>query len=156
MSVNVYDILFVALPVALFLLGYVRGAWRELLSLAGTAAGAVAGGRYHHALATQITRVISDRDFASLLAFIVILLAGYLAGGFLGGLADQQTRTHAPKSGERLLAALFGGLKGVVLDLSVYWIVLSYIPAFQAELRQSRVAEFVGQMLKFLAAHSPL
>jgi uncharacterized membrane protein required for colicin V production len=156
LSVNVYDILFVALPVALFLLGYVRGAWRELLSLAGVSAGAILGARYHHALATQIISVFADRDFASLLAFIAFLLAGYFVGGFLGGLADHQTRTRAASSGERLLAALFGGLKGVVLDLSIYWIVLSYIPTFQAELRHSRVADSVGELLKLLAKHSPV
>lgn len=156
LNVNVYDILFVALPVAFFLLGYVRGAWRELLSLAGVSVGAVLGARYHHELATQITRVFSDREFASLLAFVVILLAGYLVGGFLGSIADHQTRTHAPTGGERLLAAVFGGLKGVVLDLSIYWLVLSYIPPFQGELRDSRVADSVGQMLQFLARHSPV
>lgn len=156
LSVNVYDILFVALPVVFFLLGYVRGAWRELLSFAGVAVGAVLAGRYHPSLATEFTRVIADREFASLLAFILILLAGYVVGGFVGGIADQNTRTHAPASGERLLAAIFGGLKGVVLDLSIYWIVLAYIPAFQAHLRDSRVADTVGQLLKFLAQHSPV
>ncbi len=156
MNLNIYDILFVALPVALFLLGYVRGAWRELLSLAGVAAGAVLAGRYHQALATTLSALISDRDFAALLSFVAILLAGYLAGGFLGGVADQRTRSHAPSGGERLLAALFGGCKGGVLDLAVYWIVLAYIPAFQAELRDSRVAQAVGQLLGLLARHNPL
>ncbi|HEX7926867.1 MAG TPA: CvpA family protein, partial [bacterium] len=96
---NVFDILLVALPVALFLLGYVRGAWRELLSLAGVTAGAVLGAKFHHMLATQIIRVFADRDFASLVAYIVFVLAGYFIGGFLGGFADHQTRTHAPASG---------------------------------------------------------
>ena len=153
---NVFDILFVALPVAFFLLGYVRGAWRELLSLGGVAAGAVLAGRYHHSLATLLSSVIADRDFASLLSFVVILLAGYLVGGFLGGVADQHTRGHAPSGGERLLAAVFGGCKGGVLNLAVYWIVAAYIPAFQAEQQASRVAQGVGQLLGFLSRHNPL
>ncbi len=156
MNLNIFDILFVALPVAFFLLGYVRGAWRELLSLAGVALGAVVAGRYHHMLATMLSALISDRDFASLLSFVLILLAGYLVGGFLGGIADQQTRSHAPGGGERLLAALFGGCKGGVLDLAVFWLVTAYIPAFQAELGGSRVAVAVGQLLGYLARHSPV
>jgi uncharacterized membrane protein required for colicin V production len=156
LNLNVYDILFVALPVALFLLGYVRGAWRELLSLAGAGAGAVLAGRYHQALATTLSALITDRDFAALLSFVLILLAGYLAGGFLGGVVDQRTRGHAPSGGERLLAAFFGGCKGGVLDLAVYWIVLAYIPAFQPDLKASRVALAVGQLLDLLARHNPL
>lgn len=154
MSVNVYDIVFVALPVALFLLGYVRGAWRELLTLAGLSAGAVAAGKFGQVLASYVTRVIPDRDFASLIAFVAILVAGYLVGTVLGGITD--SRGEAPTSGERLMSAVFGGCKGVVLDLSIFWIVTSYVPAFQAELHRSRVGEAVGHLLKTLIQHSPI
>jgi uncharacterized membrane protein required for colicin V production len=153
---NAFDIVLIVLPSAFFLLGYVRGAWRELLSLGGAATGAVLGARYLHVFANAVGSIITDRDFASVLSFVVIFLLCYLAGGFLGGIVEQQTRSTAPSQWERLLAAIFGASKGLVMSLSVVWLVGKFLPAFQMAMRHSYLAQFMDGLLKLLARNSPL
>jgi len=152
---NTFDILMLVLPGVFFLLGYVRGAWREFFSLAGATAGAILGAKYLHIPAASIATVIADKDFAALLSFLAIFLVGYLLGGVVGGIVEQQTRSHAPSGSERLLAAIFGACKGLVLNLSIIWLVGKFLPAFQTTLRQSGMADQLGGVLKILGKQSP-
>jgi uncharacterized membrane protein required for colicin V production len=155
LSINVFDVLFVAVPLVFFVLGFVRGPGRELFSLLGVAAGAVLAGHYHRPVADRLAGFLPDRDFAALAVFLLILLLGYLVGAFAGGFMDQRHQQGAPTTGGRLLAGLFAGAKGIVLCWAVLWLVQAYVPPFRHELSQSRVAPTLEAGLAILTRYNP-
>ena len=154
MNVNVFDILIVALPVAFLLLGFLHTGWREFLSLLGVAAGAALGGLFGGRLAEIIDRVLPEKDLAGVIAFLLILAGGWAIGGVLGGVAER-LQSGSRSESNRILPAIFGLLKGGVLDLALVWVVDRYIAAFQTLLRNANLTGYAHQVLSWLAHHSP-
>jgi len=155
LNVNVFDILIVALPVAFLLLGFLHTGWREFLSFLGVAAGATLGGLFGGRLAEIIDRVLPEKDLAGVIAFLLILAGGWAVGGVAGGVAER-LQSGSRSESNRILPAIFGALKGAVLDLALVWVVDRYIAAFQTPLRNANLTGYAHQALSWLAHHSPL
>jgi uncharacterized membrane protein required for colicin V production len=154
-NINVFDILIVALPVTFLLLGFLHTGWREFLSLVGVTAGAAVGAVFGGRLADVIARVLPERDLAQVIAFLVILAGGWALGGVIGGIAER-LQSGSRSESNRVLPAVFGLLKGGVLDLSLVWIVDRYIPAFQGPLRNATLSAYVNEVISYLTHHNPL
>ncbi|HUJ75132.1 MAG TPA: CvpA family protein [bacterium] len=154
MNLNVFDVILAGLPLAFLLLGFVHSAWREFLSLVGAAAGAVVGVRYLFLLSGPLEHVLPDRNLAEVLSYVAIFIVGFALGAFIGGLADR-LQEGSRSDGNRLLPAVYGALKGLVVSLALVWLVQTHIPAFQQSMGQSRVAGLLQPLLTMLASHSP-
>lgn len=155
MNVNVFDILIVALPIAFLIIGFLHTAWRELVSLVGVMVGAVTGVLYGSRVAELIGRVLPDRELSEIIGFLVILAAGWALGGVIGGGAERlQSSSRSEES--RVFPAVFGALKGGVLDLALVWLVDRHIAAFQTLLRNGALTGYVNEVLSYLARHNPL
>lgn len=148
MSINLFDAIVFVILVAFMLLSYVRGATRELLSLVGLVIGYWAGLKFHQDLGGMLEPIVQDLQLAELLSFVMILVAGYLVGAFVGGFREGRPRG--------LLNHLIGGgvgvLKGLVVSLALYWVVIAYVPPFQDELAASRSAPYLGLLLQYVTS----
>lgn len=149
MSFNVFDIVFVALLVIFVVLSFMRGFARELFILLGLLGGFLAAERLAGVLAARIEPLLPDPEAAELLAFVGIMLIGYFLGVFLGGMSDY-LRDKPVGEASRMLGALMGLGKGLVVCLALYWVVAHHVPAFQDELAESWMGAWLGRVLDFL------
>lgn len=149
MSVNLFDVVFGIVLLAFTALSLLRGVVRELLVLLGLAVGFLVATRYAEALAVQLNPLLQDQGAAQLLAFVLLMVAGYLVGVFLAGFGDLFRRTR-----EGCLSHLAGGVlgfaKGVTISLALYWAVMAYIPAFQDEMAGSFIGGLLGRLMAYL------
>ncbi|HKI96920.1 MAG TPA: CvpA family protein [bacterium] len=149
MSINLFDIIFVVIILAFTLLSYLRGLVRELFALVGLGAGFLAATHYSRALAEQLNPLLQDRSAAELLAFVLLMVAGYLVGVFLAGFSDMFRRS--PESGlSQLAGGVVGFAKGVTISLALYWVVMTHLPMFQNELAGSAIGSWLGTLLRYL------
>ncbi len=150
MDLNLLDIIFAGMVAGFALLGAMRSAVRELLSLLGLGAGFVAGSRFYGVLADQVEAVVPDRQLAELAAFLAFLLGGYFIGVFLSSLGEAAPgRAISPFN--RTLAAGLGLVKGVVACVALYWMIEAFIPPFQDELAESRLGQELARVLAYLS-----
>ncbi len=154
LKINVFDIVLAGLPVAFLLLGLLHTAWQEFFSLLGVAAGALLAGRFGPQGADWLRKVLPDSDLSQVITFLAILVAGFLVGGFVGGMADRM-REGGRGDQSRLLPALFGLVKGLIFGLAVYWLVDAHVGAFHRELSQSTVGDWYQRLLSEMLRRSP-
>jgi membrane protein required for colicin V production len=149
LSINLFDVIFVVILISFTLLSYLRGVVKELIVLIGLAGGFVAATHYSKALAGQLNPLLQDPSAAELLAFVLLIVAGYLLGVFVAGFSDMFRRApEGPLS--QLAGGVVGFAKGVTICLALYWVIKVHIPAFQDELAGSVIGNWLGGLLHTL------
>ena len=146
MGVNLFDVVFLVILVGFTLLGTVRGALKEGLSLIGLLLGYWAALSFHEEAGEALEPIVQDGDLARVLSFLLILGAGYLLGTFLGGATDNMA-TRSGGMGMALVAAAIGLLKGLIICMALLWVVNAFIPPFQDELWASAGAPYLESLL---------
>jgi uncharacterized membrane protein required for colicin V production len=149
LSINLFDILFVIVLVAFTLLSFLRGAVMELITLLGLTGGLIAARHYAAPLARQLEPLLSDRNAAELLAFVLVVLLGYFAGVFLAGFGDM-LRSGPAGTLSQVLAGMVGFCKGVAVSVAMLWVVEQYVPAFQDELAGSWIGSWLEVLVTYL------
>lgn len=139
------DIIFIGLIVSFMLLSITRGAVKEVVSLVGLIAGFLFANWFYLELGAVLGGVLPDPKLAQVVAYISILVLGYVAGTFLSGLAEA-FRTSKSDLLNRGLGGLIGVLKGVTISLVLHWMIKFYIPPFQDELGASIVGQELGRI----------
>jgi membrane protein required for colicin V production len=99
------------------LVGAIRGFIKEALSLAVWAAAFLVAFQYSGALAVQLENHIELPSVRTSLAFAGLFLAVLLVGGLLTFLIGKLVEKTGLSGTDRLLGAVFGGARGVVLIL---------------------------------------
>lgn len=149
MSLNLFDIVFAIIILAFTMFSYLRGALRELLSLLGLAGGFLAATWYAPGLADQLQPFLPAGNAAELLSFVLIMVAGYFFGLFLGGFSDYFRR--APEGDlSRIIGGVIGFGKGATISLAVLWSVQTYLTTFQDEMVESWIGNVLVGLLDFL------
>ena len=148
MNFNLFDLVFLVILAGFGLIGTMRGVLKEALSLLGLAAGFWAGLRFHADAGSALVPIVRDDNLAELLAFLLMLAAGYLVGTFLGGMRDNAARSRGTVDYAGSL--VLGLLKGLVVCLSLYWVVDNYVPQFQGPLGDAMSAPRLEGIMDFL------
>jgi len=149
LSQNLFDIVFIVILLAFTLFSYLRGATRELMTLVGLAGGFLAANWYAPALAERMSPFLPESNAAELLSFVLLMVAGYFIGVFLGGFGD--TFRRQPEGDvSRLFASLIGFCKGIVVSLAMFWVVQTYLPSFQDEMGESWIGGRLGYLANLL------
>jgi uncharacterized membrane protein required for colicin V production len=148
LNFNLFDLVFLVILAGFGLIGTMRGVLKEALSLLGLAAGFWAGLRFHEDAGSALAPIVRDGKLAELLAFVLILTAGYLLGTFLGGMRDNTARSRG--MGDYAGSLVLGLLKGLVICLSLYWVVDNYVPQFQGSLSDAMSAPRLEGIMDFL------
>ena len=149
MSLNILDIVFLGLIASFTLISIMRGALKELLSLVGLVGGFFLAHWFYPQLSLQLDPFLPDPALAELISYLAILLAGYFAGVFLGGLGEAFRPQHGALL-NRTAGGIIGALKGTTISLVLYWLILSYIPPFQDELGDSLLARELGRLFSLM------
>jgi membrane protein required for colicin V production len=91
------------------------GLIRELVTLVSAVVGVVVAGLFYDDLARDVLVFIDNKDTASIVAFLVLLGAIYLAGQLIAIMLKQVAAVLLLGWADRLGGALFGLLKGLVV-----------------------------------------
>ncbi len=111
------DYAVLGLIVISILVGAIRGFIKEALSLAVWAAAFLVAFQYSGALAVQLENHIELPSVRTSLAFAGLFLGVLLVGGLLTFLIGKLVEKTGLSGTDRLLGAVFGGARGVVLIL---------------------------------------
>ena len=112
---NWLDIAIVLIVAFFATTAFSAGLIRELVTLVSAVVGVVAAGLFYDDLARDVLVFIDNKDTASIVAFLVLLGAIYLAGQLIAIMLKQVAAVLLLGWADRLGGALFGLLKGLVV-----------------------------------------
>ena len=125
---NVADLLIVAVLAISVISAFVKGFLLEVFSLAGVIFGLFFAASHYAVLAPWIERLLHNRDFANLIAFVLIALLVMVVAGLAGRLLRSVIRTVGLGIFDRLAGAVFGLVKGSIVVTLVLMGVVAFLP----------------------------
>lgn len=134
---NPLDICIVALCAVLALFGLLRGFVRQAASLAGLILGHILAVRYN-AWFLKILRF--DFPHAGIAAYLIALLAVYIAVRLLGLLIERWVRDSKLSGMDRFLGGLAGALKGALFSVLLVFVLVVLLPRDASLLKSSKLA----------------
>lgn len=134
---NPLDIGIVALCAVLALFGLLRGFVRQAASLAGLVLGHILAVRYN----AGVQKLLHfDFPHAGIAAYLLALLAVYIAVRLLGLLIERWIRGTKLSGTDRFLGALAGAVKGALFSILLVFVLVVLLPRDAALLKSSRLA----------------
>lgn len=116
---TIFDYAVLGVLAVSMLLSVMRGAVRELLSLAGWVVAFMAAKSLAANFAPLLPASIEDESLRMAVAFVAIFLAALLAMGLVAMLASAMIKTVGLGFVDRLLGSLFGLVRGLLIVLLV-------------------------------------
>jgi membrane protein required for colicin V production len=153
-SLNVIDILFIAIFFFSVLFGLMRGLVREVLAVGFLVAAVVLAFIYHRDAGLLLGGLIEKRELADLAGFLLLLLAVGGAGALISALIGKFVVVGPLKALDRLLGAAFGLLRAALLAAVVIYAFVAF-PLNERLLNQSRLAPYLVQGMKTVISILP-
>jgi len=134
---NLLDIGIVVLCAVLALLGIIRGVVRQAASLGGLILGHVVGVKYYASVQKAL-----GLDFTGghVVAYLLALLAVYIAVRLVGLLVEQWVRKTKLSGMDRFLGFLAGAVKGALLSVLLVFVLVILLPRNASLLTGSKLA----------------
>jgi len=147
-------IIAVALALSL-LLGLMRGFVRELLSLAGWAIGIVLALHYAVDLGRVVPLPDSWHGVRIAVAAVVLVVLCVLVAGAMGWVARRMMIAAKLSGTDRVLGALFGAFRGVLILLAMVWFAHSTDVTTSTWWQQSALLPYAESALRSVAPWLP-
>lgn len=106
----------------------VRGFIREAMSLAVWVAAFAIAMMFHEPLAVWYEGLIETTSLRYLAAWLSLFVAVLLVGGLVNYLLGQLVRTTGLGGTDRMLGAVFGGIRGLVVVMALLMVLPSVLP----------------------------
>lgn len=145
-ELNILDLLFIALLFFSVFFGLFRGLVRELLSLFFLIAALVVAFIYYREAGLLLHGFIENRDLANFAGFLLILALAAAVGSMVTGFVGKHLVVGPLKAVDRLLGAVFGLLRGLLLSGLVIYSFLAF-PLNQELLDHSRLAPVLTRVI---------
>lgn len=127
-TVGVLDLIFSGILLISILVGLIRGAVREVLSLIGLALAIYLAFTFSEVLSDKyVSRFFEEPKISYLVSFILIILAAIFTIALVNMFFSQLLRASGLSFVNRFMGLVFGALRGVVI-CSVIVLALSFIP----------------------------
>ena len=114
-----------------------KGFVRELISLAALVAGLVVAALYYERAAVWFQDLTISRQAAEGIGFLVLFLGMLIVGAIVSSLARKLIRTAGLQWFDRTLGALFGFLRGLLVDSVLLMVLVAF--AIKADVVQRSV-----------------
>lgn len=132
-SVGLLDIVFIVILVVSILLGLLRGAVREVLSLFGLAAAIYLAFKFSDMIAKDyVSQFFEQPRISYVISFVLIIVGTIFAIALVNLLISQLLKASGLSFFNRILGLVFGALRGTVI-CSILVMVLSFIPGVSQE-----------------------
>jgi membrane protein required for colicin V production len=143
---NILDLLFIAVLFFSIFFGLLRGLARELLSLFFLLAALVVAFIYYPQAGLLLNGLVGNRDLANFAGFLLILALAAAAGSLVIGLVGKHLVVGPLKAIDRLLGAVFGLLRGLLISGLVIYSFLAF-PLNQELLDRSQLAPVLTRVI---------
>lgn len=140
-SLTAFDGLLLLIVVVSTLLAFRRGIIRVLLSIAGFVVGLMLAAWNYVEFATWLHQWILSMAAAEVTAFLAILFGVMVVASIVGSVVRRVVKTVGLGFVDRLLGALFGLFRGVLLGVAVMLAVAAFVPD-SPWLRKSTLAPY--------------
>jgi membrane protein required for colicin V production len=140
-SFTAFDWLLVAVVVISAAMAFGRGIIRVLFSLAGLIAGILIASWNYQRLAVQIHPWVTSVPTAQILAFLTIILAIWFFFAIIAGFVRRAVKAVGLGFADRLLGAVFGAARGVLLGIAAMMALAAFAPE-STWIRQSVLAPY--------------
>ncbi|MBI5576554.1 MAG: CvpA family protein [Deltaproteobacteria bacterium] len=134
---NPLDLGIVALCVVLALFGLMRGFVRQAASLTGLVLGHILAVKYN-GWAQKLLRL--DFPHAGIVAYLIALLAVYIAVRLIGLLVERWVRASKLSGTDRFLGGLAGAVKGSLVSVLLVFVLVVLLPRDASLLKSSKLA----------------
>jgi len=141
-TLNILDLLFMAIFFFSILFGLLRGLVRELLAVCFLIAALVVAFLYYQDMGLLLNGVIKERDLADLAGFLLLLLSVGVAGSLVSRLIGKLLAGGPLKALDRLLGAVFGVLRGLLLAGIIIYGFIAF-PLNDRLLKESQLAPYL-------------
>jgi membrane protein required for colicin V production len=145
-ELNLLDFLFLLVLFFSFFFGILRGLTRELLALLFLVAALALAFYYYREVGVALHRLIYSRELADFAGFLLVLALVAAAGSFISHLVGRHLIKGPLKAVDRLLGAVFGLLRGILLSGLVIYSFLAF-PLDQELLDRSQLAPVLTHAL---------
>jgi len=125
-ELNILDLLFIVILFFSFFFGLLRGLVRELLSLFFLVTALVLAFYYYRDAGLMLHRLIENRGLADFAGFLLVLAVAAAAGSLAARMASRYLIQGPLKAVDRLLGAVFGLLRGILLSGFVIYSFLAF------------------------------
>ncbi len=152
-SVGILDIIFIAILAISVLIGLMRGAVREVLSLVGLVASVYLAFKFADMVSKQYISQFFEQQprISYIIAFVIIIVVTIFIIALINLLISQLLKASGLSFVDRLLGLIFGTLRGGIF-CAILVMVISFIPGATQEnwWKKSTLAPFFQK----IAAHS--
>jgi len=145
-EMNILDLLFILILFFSVFFGLFRGLVRELFSLIFLIAALVVAFFYYQEAGLLLNGWIDNRDLANFAGFLLVLVLVAAAGSLITHLIGKYLVVGPLKAMDRLLGAVFGLLRGVLLAGLVIYSFLVF-PLNQELLNHSQLAPHLVRVI---------
>jgi membrane protein required for colicin V production len=145
-TMNILDLLFITILFFSLFFGIFRGLVREVLSLLFLVAALVSAFFYYKETGLLLSNLIRNRDLADFAGFLLVLILVAGVGFLLARLLSKYLVVGPLKGIDRLLGAVFGLLRGMLLSGLVIYSFLAF-PLNRELLIRSQLAPFLTKVI---------
>ncbi len=145
-EMNILDLLFIIILFFSFFFGIFRGLVRELLSLLFLIAALVLAFYYYREAGLVLNGLIKNRGLADFSGFLLVLILAASIGSLISYLVSKHLIKGPLRAVDRLLGAVFGLLRGILLSGLVIYSFLAF-PLNQELLERSQIAPVLNKVL---------
>lgn len=148
------DLLFLVIVLYTVLIGFLKGFFKELISIAFFIVGLVFAIRYWRNLSSTIRPILEIGIVCDFLSFLLILIAFMILGSFIAFIVKKLLIKGPIKFLDRIAGLVFGGIKGIFIVLLLIIISIAYLPHLKL-IEKSTFAFYSLDITDFLAKIFP-
>jgi membrane protein required for colicin V production len=158
---NWLDVLLLVFLCASMIMSARKGFSREIIGLAAAFFGLVFGYWFYGTASTLFTPLGLSQRAANLAGFLTVFLGTVILGAMLGWLVNRFLRTIGLSFFDRLLGAVFGLARGVLIAMAVLTALLAFGPLIEAgttpsAVLNSRIAPYVLEASRLFVSIAPM
>ncbi len=132
-SVGILDIVFIVILAVSILLGLIRGAVREVLSLVGLAVSIYLAFKFSDTLSNDyVSKFFEEEKISYIISFVLIIVGTIFVIALFNLLISQLLKASGLSLLDRFLGFLFGALRGTVL-CSILVVIIGFVPGVEKE-----------------------
>jgi membrane protein required for colicin V production len=140
--VNIFDIIVLGVVGVLMLRGLWKGLARQLLGLAGVAAGYVMAMRFCGPLASMFLTGFRPA-MGNIISFFAIFIACIITVSIIGWIAGKLTSTAGPGILNRIGGGILGGMKGCLIVSVAVMMLIAFMPPHSSVFKGSRTMKYI-------------
>lgn len=148
---NFFDLIFSFLILIFIALGFSNGSLRELLATFGIVIGYFGAEQFHERYLGITMQYIENYSQAKVVTYLAIFAVGLVIGIILSTLVRMLSAAgQRPNLPSRILAALMGLVKGVLICLAIYFVIEGYVPSYLDDLYNSSYTPWLQEFRKLI------